>query len=197
MTATTASPGLILDVLDVLERHGYTRGDNQHTGRAIGLIRDLARIYEGTQDHPTDPPSPRRHRRRHRQPGPEPNPDRPSPRRRTPSPSPTPRSGPSWPRWTSPPTDKRDRAEMCADCADQSCPACQSRLRDAEAYDQMADQMLQAASKPPGPLTAGRAPGHPASPGPPPTRRPASDHTRQGTRTNPDTSRQADVPPRP
>jgi hypothetical protein len=42
---------------------------------------------------------------------------------------------------------KRDRAEMCADCPDQSCPACQSRLQDAQAYDQVADQMLQAAPK--------------------------------------------------
>ena len=28
--------GLITDVLDVLERHGYHRHDNQHTGQAIG-----------------------------------------------------------------------------------------------------------------------------------------------------------------
>jgi hypothetical protein len=40
---------------------------------------------------------------------------------------------------------KRDRAEMCADCPDQSCPACQTRLHDAQAYDQMAGQMLQSA----------------------------------------------------
>ena len=40
---------------------------------------------------------------------------------------------------------KRDRAEMCANCPDQSCPACQSRLHDAGAYDQMADRMLQSA----------------------------------------------------
>ena len=46
---------LFIDVLDVLERHGYARRDDQHTGRAIGLIGDLARIYEGTQDHPAGP----------------------------------------------------------------------------------------------------------------------------------------------
>ena len=39
----------------------------------------------------------------------------------------------------------RDRAEMCTDCPDQSCPACQSRLHDAQAYDHLADQMLQSA----------------------------------------------------
>ena len=44
--------GLIIDVLDVLEKHGYRRGDDQHTGRAVGLVGDLARIYEGTQEAP-------------------------------------------------------------------------------------------------------------------------------------------------
>ena len=44
--------GFILEVLDVLERHGYRRSDNEHTGQAIGLIRDVARIYEGTLDAP-------------------------------------------------------------------------------------------------------------------------------------------------
>jgi hypothetical protein len=46
---------MITEVLDVLERHGYTRGDNEHAGRAIFLIRDLASIYEGSQDHPFGP----------------------------------------------------------------------------------------------------------------------------------------------
>ena len=44
---------------------------------------------------------------------------------------------------------KRDRAEMCTDCPDQSCPDCQTRLHDAQAYDQMADHMLQAAEAAP------------------------------------------------
>ena len=44
--------GLIIDVLDVLEKHGYRRGDDQHTGRAVRLVGDLARIYEGTQEAP-------------------------------------------------------------------------------------------------------------------------------------------------
>ena len=46
---------LFTDVLDVLHRHGFARGDDQHAGRAIFLISDLARIYEGTQDHPSGP----------------------------------------------------------------------------------------------------------------------------------------------
>ena len=45
-------PGLYADVLDVLARHGFSRGDDQHAGRAVILIGDLARIFEGSQDHP-------------------------------------------------------------------------------------------------------------------------------------------------
>jgi hypothetical protein len=40
---------------------------------------------------------------------------------------------------------KRDRAELCADCADQSCPDCGWRLRDAHAYDRAHVQLLQSA----------------------------------------------------
>ncbi len=48
-------PDLFTDVLDVLHRHGFARGDDQHAGRAIFLIGDLARIREGSQDHPVAP----------------------------------------------------------------------------------------------------------------------------------------------
>src|SRR5437667_129755 len=34
---------------------GDARGDNEHTGRAILLISDLAHIYEGSLDHPFGP----------------------------------------------------------------------------------------------------------------------------------------------
>ena len=56
--------GLIYDITDALERHGYYRGGDQHADRAIGLMAGLARIWEGTQDHPADAhaitvPSPR------------------------------------------------------------------------------------------------------------------------------------------
>ena len=40
--------------------------------------------------------------------------------------------------------DKRYRVEMCPDCSDQSCRDCQTHIRDARAFDQMADRMLQA-----------------------------------------------------
>jgi hypothetical protein len=66
--------------------------------------------------------------------------------------------------------DKRYRVEMCPDRPDQSCPACQTHLRDAQASDQMADRMLQA---PPPPAPA--SPHQNAGPRPTPTGRPASD----------------------
>ena len=57
---------------------------------------------------------------------------------------------------------KRDRAELCADCADQSCPTCEWRLRDAQAYDRAHVQLLQ----------SGRGLGRrPATPNPPPSPR--------------------------
>ena len=88
--------GFILEVLDVLERHGYRRSDSEHTGQAIGLIRDVARIYEGTLDAPlggyvvvpSSPPT---------------APQPPGPPARTPSSSRPRRSRPCWPRWTTPP----------------------------------------------------------------------------------------------
>ena len=138
MTDHRIGPDLFTDVLDVLHRHGFTRGDNEHAGRAIFLISDLARIYEGTQEHPFGPSI---------------------------NPAPFPQAAPEPPGQDSrdpvivPASElttvlaaldiaadyKRDRAEMCADCPDQSCPDCQSRLHDAQAYDQMAHRMLQSA----------------------------------------------------
>jgi ferredoxin len=40
---------------------------------------------------------------------------------------------------------RRDQAAMCADCADQSCATCHWRLQAADAYDQVAAEMIQAA----------------------------------------------------
>jgi hypothetical protein len=150
--------GFILEVLDVLERHGYRRSDNQHTGPAIGLIRHVARIYEGALDA--------------------------SPGGYVVVPS----SRPTAPQPPGPPGQdavivsagevktllaalddaaeyKRDRAATCADCADQSCTTCQWRLQVADAYDQTAAQMIQAAEAS---STRQQAPGcaAPASGGP-------------------------------
>ena len=128
--------GLITDVLDVLERHGYHRYDNRHTGQAIAAIVDLAYVYDGTRDASNGT---------------------------YPLPAPHPGSGPSGPEADDAVVlthaevstafaalqiaadDQRDRAEICADCADQSCLTCQSRLRNARAYEQMAGQLLQTA----------------------------------------------------
>ena len=161
------TPGLIHDILDALHRHGYVRGDDLHADRATGLIGDLARIWEGTQDDPagahliTVPSS------RPAQPGP---------------------GGQAAPdgvvlaggdiRTVVAALDvaagyQRDRAEMCADCLGRSCATCQIRLRDAWAYDGMAAGW-------PGPPKPLKLP-EPASPGqilrasPPLTRRPASE----------------------
>jgi hypothetical protein len=127
--------GLIDDVLGVLERYGYHKYDNQHAGRAIGVISDLAHLYEGTREI---------------RPGlvaPSPHPGRMPP---------APEADPDTLVLTSADAltvfaamdiaadDKRYRIEMCPDCPDQSCPVCQVHLRDAEAFYQIADRMLQA-----------------------------------------------------
>jgi hypothetical protein len=132
------TPSFITDTLDVLDRHGYARGDDQHASRAIGLIGDLARIWEGTQDHlagahPAAPSSLPAH----------------------------PQPGSQTSQYEVVIADgdvktvmialdiaadhARDRTELCPDCPDQSCPTCQARLRDARAYDRLAAQIDQAA----------------------------------------------------
>ena len=146
--------GFILEVLDVMERHGYRRSDSEHTGQAIGLIRHMARTYEGTQDAPPGgyvvvPSSP---------------PTAPQP------PGPPGQDGvivsageakTLLASLDDAAEDKRDRAASCTDCADQSCTPCQWRLQAADAYDQLAGQMIHAAE-----ASAARqhAPGRPAPP---------------------------------
>ena len=129
---------LITDVLDVLDRHGYARGDDEHAGPAIFLIGDLAHIYEGSQDHPFGP----------------------SINEIPPRTEPAPPEPASQHAVLVPVGEvktllvaldiaaeyQRDRAELCADCTDQSCPACESRLRDAQAYDHLSVQLDQAAA---------------------------------------------------
>ena len=121
------TPGLIHDILDALERHGYYRSDDLHADRAIGLIGDLACVYEGTQDHPARP-GPARHGTitvTHAD------------------------ASTIFAATDIAADDKRYRVEMCPDCPDQSCPTCQTHLHDAQAFDQMADRMLQAAQAAP------------------------------------------------
>ena len=133
------TPGLIHDILDALERHGYYRSDDLHADRAIGLIGDLAGIYEGTQDHPAYRLSRCRRRR----------PPTPDPAATTPSPSPAPTPAPCSPRWISPPTTSAT-ASRCAPTAPTSpAPTARPTSATSEAFDQMADRMLQAAQAAP------------------------------------------------
>ena len=137
MTDQRMNPDLIHDVLDVLDRHGYTRADNEHTGRAILLISDLAHIYEGAQDHPFGPHI-----------------NQASPSKTQPSPSePAAQDAVTVPAdqvktllaaLDLAADDKRDRAAGCSDCTSQSCPTCQSRLQHARAYDRVAAHLIQA-----------------------------------------------------
>jgi len=117
------TPGLIHEVLDALERHGYYRGDDLHADRAVGLIGDLACVYEGTQDHPAYP----------------------GPGRQDVITLTRDDASTVFAASDIAAGDKRYRVEMCPDCPDQSCPDCQTHLRDAQAFDQMADRMLRAA----------------------------------------------------
>ena len=145
MTDNRTGVPLITDILDVLDRHGYTRTDNAHAARAILLISDLAHIYQGSQDHPfgpctgeipprTDPPAPE------------------------PASQDTVLIAAGDVKTVLVALDiaadyQRDRAELCADCTTQSCPACESRLRDAQAYDHLGAQLTRA-PEPPAAATA-------------------------------------------
>jgi len=128
---------LITDMFGLLNRHGYMRGDDEHTGRAILLLGDLARIYEGSQDHPFGPYT------AEMPPRPEPAP--PEPASHDTVTVPTGQVKTVISALIIAADYKRDRAELCADCADQSCPDCEWRLRDAQAYDRVHVQLLQSA----------------------------------------------------
>ena len=134
------TPGLITDLLDALERHGHDRSDDLHADRAIGLIGDLARIYQGTQDHPatayprTTPPSP---------------PAYPGPSRHDAVTFTRADASTVFAALDIAADDKRYRVDMRPDCPGQSRPTCQTHLHDARAFDQMADRMLQAAQAAP------------------------------------------------
>ena len=137
MTDNRTGLHLITDILDVLDRHGYTRGDDEHTARAILLISDLAHIYEGSQDHPFGPYI------NEIPPRTEPAPPEPASQDAVLIPAGEVKTllvaldiAADY---------KRDRAELCADCTGQSCPTCESRLQDAQAYDDLSAQLIQAA----------------------------------------------------
>lgn len=41
--------GFVVDVFDALERNGFRKGDDVHTGKAIGLLYGLVETYEGIE----------------------------------------------------------------------------------------------------------------------------------------------------
>ena len=155
---------LITGVPDLPHRHGLARGDDPRARQAIVLTGDMPRTGEGSQEQPCGPPVNQA-------------PYLPAPLA---PPSPEPEPEPSAPgddrvavtlthsqvRTVLTTLDiaaepKRDRAETCADCAGQSCFACELRLRDARTCDQPTRQLLDGQAA----RTAGRQPGPEAPPG--------------------------------
>jgi hypothetical protein len=106
---------MFFDIVGVLEHHGYRRSGNYHVDQVIRAVSDLTRTCEGTGAAPDAVVV----------------------------------SGAEaitvFAALDIAADDKRYRAGMCPDCPDQSCHDCQTHLRDAQAFDQMADRMLQAA----------------------------------------------------
>ena len=128
---------MVIDVLDVLEKHGYRRGDDQHTGRAVRLVGDLARIYEGTQEVPVVAclvPEPSQVSREQAW--------------RAAAGRVEAIAGAEVPVIMSALDEasdyKRDRAAACSDCADQSCGNCQHRLDAARTYETLASRLQHA-----------------------------------------------------
>ncbi len=126
--------GLVIDVLGVLDRHGYQRADNTHTGRAIGLLFDLARVYEGSREAPASAC-----------PVPVPAPPQagPAPGNRA---SDSTVIGTAQVRTVVAALDvaaehKRDIAADCADCADRSCGFCQAMTAAAGEYDAVRNRL--------------------------------------------------------
>jgi hypothetical protein len=148
---------MIIDVLDVLEKHGYRRGDDQHTGRAVRLVGDLARIYEGTQETPAGARL-----------VPEPSQASLDQAGRAAAGNAEAIAGVGMPTILSALDEasdyKRDRAAGCADCADQSCGTCQYRLDAARAYEGLATRLQHAIDgitpDRPSPQPAAGSPGH-------------------------------------
>jgi hypothetical protein len=137
MTDDPMNLNLITGILDVLNRYGYTRSDDEHAGRAIDLTSDLAHIYEGPQHHPFGPSS--------NETPPQAEPAPPEPASNDVIPIPAGQVTTLLTALDITADYQRDRAELRPDCTTQSCPACESRLRDARAYDRLSAQLDQAA----------------------------------------------------
>jgi len=130
--------GLVFDVFEVLERHGYHRYDNQHTGQAFGMIFDLAYVYDGTRDASYRPYP------QAAVPGPQAEPGSSGPDTGVVSRASAETSTVAATRGTAADYE-HDRAADRADSVDRSGSTCQSRFRDARAHGQMAARMLDTA----------------------------------------------------
>jgi len=128
----------IVEFLDVLERHGYHHHDQLHTGQAVGLLGEVAHIYEGTQEAPASTYAAEA-------------PASPQPETRAPGPQAAQDGvilsatevGIVAAALGEAADYKRDRAAACADCADRSCGTCQWRLRGAETYGHLCPRPLR------------------------------------------------------
>ena len=141
MTADWIDLGLITDVLNVLDQHGYARSDTEHATRAVLLISDLAHIYEGSQEHPFGPAG--------GQPAPQAEPAPPPPAAQDSVAVPIGEVKTLLCALDIAADYNRDRADLCADCTGQSCSACELRLREAHAYDRLHAQLDQQADASP------------------------------------------------
>jgi hypothetical protein len=145
---------MIIDVLDVLEKHGYRRGDDRHTGRAVRLVGDLARIYEGTQEVPDGARL-----------VPEPSQARLDQAGRAAAGHAEAIAGARLPVILSALDEASDyKRNRAAGCADQSCGTCQHRLDAARAYESLATRLQHAIDgitpKRPSPQPAAGPPGN-------------------------------------
>jgi hypothetical protein len=122
----------------VLDRHGYTRGDDGHTVRAILLIHDLAHVYDRSLDHPSGPYI------NEIPPRTEPEPRAPAGHHAVTIPA---EVKPLFAALDIAAACKRDRAAACTDCLDKSCLTGQQRLQDAHAYDDLAARLIDAAEE--------------------------------------------------
>jgi hypothetical protein len=131
---------LFSDILGALERHGYRRSDSYHVEQVIRAVSDLTCTYEGTgaaaHGNYLD----------HAQPQPEDSSTEAAQNAVV-------LSGAEaltvFAALDIATDHKRYRVEMCPDCPDQSCRTCQTDVKDAQAFDRLADRMLQAAKTAP------------------------------------------------
>lgn len=122
---------LVTEILTILERHGHHAHDHKHTDQAVNMITQLTGVYYGTLDVPA---STDRHAA-------------PAPNREPPGPDSLVLVGndlsAAFAALDMAAEYKRDLIETCPDCADQSCETCQTRVRNAEAFDRLADRILR------------------------------------------------------